>query len=114
MSKELIKPDKNKIINLNAPDGEKSFNEDELLMIIQVCHTLLDKYIDCEKDSIHDYYHTAMTFKDPKILNVFGNLCKDTSLSMRTLKLLDEKLGREFVCDECAEELSQEGKQQKH
>ena len=114
MSKELLTPDKNKIIKLNAPDGEVSFNEDELLMIIQVCHNQLDRNIDCDKDAIHDYYHTAMTFKDPKILDSFGRLCRDTSLSMRTLKLLDEKLGREFICDECVEELSQEGKQQKH
>ena len=75
MSKELLTPDKNKIIKLNAPDGEVSFNEDELLMIIQVCHNQLDRNIDCDKDAIHDYYHTAMTFKDPKILDSFGRLC---------------------------------------
>ena len=49
MSKELLTPDKNKIIKLNAPDGEVSFNEDELLMIIQVCHNQLDRNIDLYK-----------------------------------------------------------------
>jgi len=92
-----------KEIKLNTPFGEKTFTEDQLLMTLECCHTHLEERIDMNRDSLNDVFHSAMTHKDPDIMKSMGNICYDLSLSIRTLKMLDEKLGKAFVCDDCKE-----------
>ena len=90
-------------IKLNTPFGEKTFTEDQLLMTLECCHTSLEDRIETQRMCLDDLFHSAMTHKDPDIMKSMGNTCFDLSLSIRTLKMLDEKLGREFVCDDCKE-----------
>ena len=92
-----------KEIKLNTPFGEKTFTEDQLLMTLECCHTSLEDRIETQRMCLDDLFHSAMTHKDPDIMKSMGNTCFDLSLSIRTLKMLDEKLGREFVCDDCKE-----------
>ena len=103
-------------IKLNTPFGEKTFTEDQLLMTLECCHTSLEDRIDMQRDSLNEVFHSGMTHKDPDIMKSMGNICFDLSLSIRTLKMLDEKLGRDFVCGDCKEkeQLEEDSNESKH
>ena len=101
-------------IKLNTSSGEKTFTEDELLMTLECCHSSLDERIDMQRDILNDLFHSAKTHKDPEIMKDMGNICYELSISIKTLKMLDEKMG--FVCDDCKEkeQLEEDSNESKH
>ncbi len=101
-------------IKLKTPFGEKTFTEDQLVMALECCHTHLEERIVTQRDMLNDVFHSAKTHKDPEIMKDMGNICYDLSISIKTLKMLDEKMG--FVCDDCneKEQLEEDSNESKH
>ena len=82
---------KEKIIKFQGPKGEVELSEEEIKLLFNVTSTYLDLYIDDEWNQIDDYYHTALTHKDPEIMKSYGSNWHHLSDATQIQKLIDER-----------------------
>ena len=86
-----MKTEKENMIKFIGPKGEVKLSEEEIILLFNVASLYLDCYIDCEWDCINDSNLSAMTHKDPDIMEQHGDSWHRLSDATKVQKLIDER-----------------------